>query len=1426
MRFEYSTGVFDKDNITEIISKLNEQGSPRLDLIDKEYWPLVRTWILDNIHNLSDEEKISYIEEFALHHAVSESDLRTLISTLDKYSFGDIGVYLVRNVGFGKYDQVVRDLWRDIPSDDRNRVIEESINKLDRESIIALSPFIKFKKNRSGSYEGVSHYVFSSYFNDFNFIREVLELTISEYEKGNMSTSYDLSNTPIGYYYSMIPSALFPYLYRLNKIRNIGTFDKSTTTDLFSIDASLVDLPEGASEYGSQYGFSRIILNKDDESEMSKIWSEIKEKGDDCLNVNWRKKAPKNLYRKIHVLSENKAEELSKIHFANFSKNRKFLNSSLAEYLAGVRLPALYALGEMELTKEEINDLFRKLKENYDYISILFGLDFRGLKYLKEYNEKNPGNPDLFSIAIDEFIKNAREDFTEERELHGFLLHYDSISGWMDPETIERMIPVILDVVPEAFLGYPEIFKKHLNISAEDFFERIKSRELEGNLSLSITQRYKMLERFVGEVYPDDFEDIIKDIQFFIKEMVNDNFSHFINLFDSGDVGIFMSEEEQTEYVKSKLMLGSTRERINAFVSIASNAALAEKHKDYIREMLLETDLMKVISSEEQMYINVSLVLEFLDIKDLIFLLKKYEDVSSFITLMRYNGYLLLGMYFEDPDFMENFFLNIGKSSAYDAIKLFDKVDILYISYKRKLAVENQKSPKEKISIDSQIQIIDKKIAVLKSKLKKLKSIELKVELQVLIRERKVLERRKVEKENEFYVGLSEKERFDNTRIIRNHAIEAALKACDLNPGLFIRSELYEKISRDQEYSSESDRLFARDISDVLYWYPELFFDPDILRRVLKDNSLWDKVYDSHIRKIAYFATGDQAHYLNEQSYEYRKLMDREKAFYAAIEKVKFSPYFKLLDRHIIRPENDDDFFDKNQRTFTLIGILDKTKKINASRVYELSSQLDREELFEFLEDLAFVSSYGREEFVDPEDFYDIRKYRESLANERIRLQLHLLGIDNVNLKEGGGVLNESTLGSIKKYKNTKVEQKKKDLMPLLNEVVNHHLKGDFAEWRMWGSGFESLKEDNLIPEKTNYTQYKVWTETRRVSVEQELGLGFEDIEESIEDILRQSRENVHISDNSLSRGLGEIQMSYFDLVSPLQDIVDKQRKLRAIIKSKRKEDVTEDERTLLDSFKREVFDYLESNKTKLQRHKALIYIKRLEEISFKELEGGYIKTIGEDRVPFSQMFKEIREAFGGEVDFMDDINRIESTLLSGRRELFGDGIVSKQKLFITDAVDFETYFKIGEEPVKSCQSYDNGTYSEALLSYVADPNVKIVQVKDESGLIISRAILRLLENGDGEPALFIEEIYTNNQHRKIKELIYRFAVDKANEMGVNLYSKVDLDDSYKIVSTKTKKTLSSKGSRNRYVYTDASGGLVDNGIFKIKNVVELEKSN
>jgi hypothetical protein len=387
-------------------------------------------------------------------------------------------------------------------------------------------------------------------------------------------------------------------------------------------------------------------------------------------------------------------------------------------------------------------------------------------------------------------------------------------------------------------------------------------------------------------------------------------------------------------------------------------------------------------------------------------------------------------------------------------------------------------------------------------------------------------------------------------------------------------------------------------------------------------------------------------------------------------------------------------------------------------------------------------------------------------------------------------------------------------------EFIIRVLNGTYGFWRAWDSNIDpedklsqlnKLKEKKLIPEGLTLDQYRQWLDEEKFKFEETLAYDISDLKAGIGDIIGDAVADGHITEESLD--LSNIDEKYNTLIEPLNIFTNRQRELRELSKTA---GLTEERQAEYKELARQIADYRKKHETEMTAILALKYLAGLKNLTAHELENQALILKNKNQVPLKKALSLLAEHFGEKApDFIGDINRIRQLLAGGFEQIYGGKKVSRGKLYLTDRVDLETYVFIGERPVASCQNYDGRSGQNAgLLSYLSDPNVKIIQIYNESGSIIARSVMRLVEDDDNKPQLFIERTYSANPHPKINEAIVNFAKLKAEKMNVGLYASVSVGPDQKTTAA----DLHNNNSRSAYVYTDAAGGRIPKGRFTIRS--------
>lgn len=513
----------------------------------------------------------------------------------------------------------------------------------------------------------------------------------------------------------------------------------------------------------------------------------------------------------------------------------------------------------------------------------------------------------------------------------------------------------------------------------------------------------------------------------------------------------------------------------------------------------------------------------------------------------------------------------------------------------------------------------------------------------------------------------------------------------------------------------------------------------------------------------------------------------------------KFFPIFenKLKDiakkeQKLYGPRLDLEYF-RAESNFK--SIIDNIELLEACPVAIKNSEailaLESDKQEEIIGALGFISLYHLDEHLD----FDL----ESDGYETVKTKLLDIISDFVRrLFEMGEVkIDAKFIPSTKVMQAMSIYYRKmckgepvmrKTVRTLISNVFN----GSYISWRQWGTeetpsdneqkfkSMEELKSERLLPPQLTLSQYELWNSEDSFSISEVLVLEANDITTSMSDVLKRAIADGHVTEEEIISDQLTLTEEYKELLEPIKGLSGK-----------------------------EVSQYKQEHAEEFLRIEALTYLNRLRVLSGEELESGKLKTdLSKRAISLESVFTAIEKHFITNLDFIGNIREIRLIFEDYKTKKFGKKVV-ESNLVLTDKIDLETYLCIGEFPVPSCQHYDgNSGYSAGLLSYLVDPDVKIIQMRNDAGQFIARAVMRMLEDEDGVPQLVTETVYSVNPHKRIKKMLDQFVDQKARVIGVQSWN----DD-----KARSGKTLYHRGSRNAYIYTDRGGGKVKKGIFKIQ---------
>lgn len=146
--------------------------------------------------------------------------------------------------------------------------------------------------------------------------------------------------------------------------------------------------------------------------------------------------------------------------------------------------------------------------------------------------------------------------------------------------------------------------------------------------------------------------------------------------------------------------------------------------------------------------------------------------------------------------------------------------------------------------------------------------------------------------------------------------------------------------------------------------------------------------------------------------------------------------------------------------------------------------------------------------------------------------------------------------------------------------------------------------------------------------------------------------------------------------------------------------------------------------------------------------------------------------------------------------------------LQLTFTNDPNDYLLCGTEVLGSCQSITkDAKFNKCLLSYLLDGKNRLIAIKDPTGKILNRSIIRLLwDDKQKQPTLFQEGAYTAQSDPHLDRLLYEQGKACALELNIP----------YASMTERSRNPLSSLGGPVPFEYSDAAGGIQENGLYTI----------
>jgi hypothetical protein len=337
---------------------------------------------------------------------------------------------------------------------------------------------------------------------------------------------------------------------------------------------------------------------------------------------------------------------------------------------------------------------------------------------------------------------------------------------------------------------------------------------------------------------------------------------------------------------------------------------------------------------------------------------------------------------------------------------------------------------------------------------------------------------------------------------------------------------------------------------------------------------------------------------------------------------------------------------------------------------------------------------------------------------------------------------------------------------------------------------FAQMQADGWLPEKLTFEQYGQWAEP--FSIEKTV----ETQRANMASIRMQIREKI-MSAVSLDHVPIEKIHSVEDIFSArealFEEIEEDRLRLRELRLQLKDSSVKHDQSLYQErrELRLKIGAFYREHDAQIQKLRTLASLEALSNIRSEELLSDHLNVEGR-RIKLEEVYSALRSHYAEFPEFVRDITSIQETLFHAGASMID--VSSNQSFAITDDLSLAEKLRIGAEPVQSCQHYNNGLYNAGLASYIGSPDIRPIVVRDTSGEIIARAILRLMDAPDGVE-IFSESVYTTRNLPQMERLIQEFIDKRRSAM--------------RIPQRTGNVTLVRQGGRSPYTYTDAGGGYV-----------------
>lgn len=1410
--------VFVHESPEELIAKAKIGGSLDLSLLRDDEKKEVLRWYRKHADDggvLGYEEATDFLEEFVRHDMVRDAELVGYIKSgnVDEHR---LGVYLGEAVEPGRYVQSFYKCWWAFGTERREEFIYK-FTKQHPEHAEMVVPFVDLSRvyieeSKDGSVSRKS--ILEARFKRIGDAKRLIEAflafcDIDENLSSRMSFGMRFHSRLIEHYYDTNRSVLYPYLGEL--------YDKGF------IDDGKIESLLGAYPYSS----GNVDYTQEEEKEMKVLEGKIKKLGNPSDLGKYGH--PSEFFPRKDALRLEELRDQGKLRateylLTNFIAHQKKFNFDVQKFLGECiewRVPIFAFVDQLGLSKREVGMLIARARvENGELPFSLANLE--DLRTLLEFNakHKNEEGVDLKKMVLDLLKEDFKTQGVNLFANRGIVLRIDRVLSLFGKEEGERLLAAITSDASELWLFNPRYVLEHNLMTFEELIDKTSSNEYEYVRHLGKLMYHARLldvEHGVGMHLSNVVQRAKRIIDTSPALFFDEDTSHVINqIFNREERALFVANHLKPPVDSSFLGKLLVSQDWSPFRNVCHDLLVSEPILFAETFRYHEKGIYSVLSRKE--------------VRELVLTNAAHMDFEHLAWSDQFKRELV-----SHAAYQKRFFeCVVERGSAQVLVEFIGRMEFP--------EVENWEQTKKQIKEN------EDRIRTEQERLERVSPVsdgemraEIKKRIIDLIEKTKELKRKKslggdiVETRRlvgefkrtatEVMRGVAEKEKFfifkDGVLDVlgemgREIARGEIREYIEIHPEVLMRSRFHPRprlVFREVLGDEMFSELFRDHIKTLVFWNDRygrgLFEMRDLPLDLQKDAATLNpffKIHEKDSLQEDYYA-----HCLRWfSSYSFYPIFEKrfmqiareqQNVFGQQTSLKSFTPNkeFHSLGNSLLLLESSP--FARQYRD-DMLALSPKEQEVIISLFSFLSFYHLDEHVVSHLEGKSFDSAQQEAHDVISrflQKMFEIREDLGSVASIPIQVVRALSIYYNKSCSEHLAMSSAF----------------RKAIVPIL--------KGNYESWRAWGIDGEvqeegkdaalmQLKKDKLVPESLNREQYESWIREDGMDFSEAFSYQITDVRSGIRDVISLAMVDQHIEKDELETDFLALENRYEQLIAPLKEMVARQKVLRDASKGR---DLTNEERGDYEGLKQRIQEYKVGHEEEFSSIQAQQYLARLRSLTLEELELQNI-VLGKKKISFTDVFKVLQGHFKEKQDFLSDIQRIRDVLQRAYQSIFGGEKVSRSRLMVSDGVDLETHVLIGEKPVASCQHYDGSDLNFGLLSYISDPGVKIIQVRDEQGVLVARAVLRMVEDNAGQPQLFMERVYSVNTHPKVKEAMVRFALRKAEILGVTCYTHEGVfADMFEMGSELT--VLHNRGSRSPYVYTDAGGGKMPDGVFEVK---------